>query len=154
MSATDMITGHQLFSSFSFEEKEKISTFSGPKEFDKGIAIYRKGKLGSHFFVVLRGAVNLMLPAADQDSQLVVGRLQQGDIFGLSPLLGLGSYFTTAQSAADSLILAVEVEPFRKVMDNNPTVGLKVMNEMARAYFTRYIAAVGRFQNILNDLVM
>jgi CRP-like cAMP-binding protein len=147
-----MIKGHELFQSLSFEEVEKVSSFAGPKPFKKGELVSSKGDRGSHFFVVLEGKVNLIIPSADGESQLVVGRLGKGDIFGLSPLLGSDRHMTTAKCGADSTVLAVEIVPFQKLLDHNPLVGLHMMTVMARAYFSRYVDTLGRIQGIVNEI--
>ena len=152
MSTTKMIKGHELFKSLSFEEVERISSFSGSKYYEQEDTIFRLGDLGSHFFIVISGRVNLVLPSTDAESSMVVGRLQEGDIFGLSPFLGFDRFTTTAVCAKPSTVLAVEVLPFRRVLEDNAMVGLHVMNVVARAYYARYVDTLGRFQNILNDL--
>jgi CRP-like cAMP-binding protein len=76
----------------------------------------------------------------------------KGDIFGLSPLMGADRYMTTAKCGEDSNVLAVEIVPFRKLLDDNPRVGLHMMEVMARAYFSRYVDTLGRIQGIVNDL--
>jgi CRP-like cAMP-binding protein len=147
-----MIKGHELFQSLSFEEVAAVSTFAAPKPFERDETVFGKGDRGSHFFIVLEGRVNLIIPSADNESQLVVGRMGKGDIFGLSPLMGADRYMTTARCSEDSTILAVEIVPFRKLLDDNPRVGLHMMEVMARAYFSRYVDTLGRIQGIVNDL--
>ncbi len=154
MSVSRMIRGHELFQSFSFEEVESISTFSGAKEYGAGERVFERGEQGSHFFVVLEGQVSLKLPSADDVSSLVVGRMGQGDIFGLSPLLGFDRFTTTAECREDSSVLAIEAEPFRALLEDNSAVGLKTMTVMARAYFSRYIDTLSRFQHVLDELVL
>jgi len=154
MSVSKMIKGHELFRSFSFEEVEQISTFSGTKTLETGEHVFCEGGEGSHFFVMLDGKVNLVLPAEDRDSSMVVGRMVKGDIFGVSPLLGLGRYTTNARCAVGSTVLAVEAAAFRTLLENNPVVGQNAMKVMARAYFSRYIDTLKRFQNVLNDLAI
>jgi hypothetical protein len=53
MSETTMIKGHELFQSLSFEEVERVSSFAGPKHYEKGGVVFRKGDRGSHFSIVL-----------------------------------------------------------------------------------------------------
>jgi CRP-like cAMP-binding protein len=76
----------------------------------------------------------------------------KGDILGLSPLLGSDRHMTTAKCRQDSTVLAVEIVPFRRLLDDNPRVGLHMMEVMARAYFSRYVDTLGRIQGIVNDL--
>lgn len=49
-------------------------------------------------------------------------------------------------------MLADESVPFRKLLDDNPRVGLQMMTVMARAYFSRYIDTLGRIDGVVNDL--
>ncbi len=152
MSIARMMKGHELFRSLSFEEVERVSRFSGSKGYDKGEVVFKRDARGSHFFVVVEGRVNLRLPSDDGESSLVVGRMDQGDIFGLSSFLGMERFTTTAQCARPSSVLAVEVEPFRELLDQNPRVGQSVMNMVARVYFSRYIETLRRMHHLLDDL--
>jgi len=152
MSVAKMMRGHDLFRSLSFEDVERIGKFAAPKPFKKGETVFKRGAQGSHFFVVLEGRVNLKLPSSDEESALVVGRLSQGEIFGLSPLLGIERYTTTSTCAEDTTILAVEVAPFRRLLEGNATAGLHIMNVVARAYFTRYVDTLGRIQGLVDEL--
>ncbi len=154
MNTTRMIKGHELFESLSFEEVEKISNFSGPKEYQAGDTVFRRGQRGTHFFVVLDGQVELEIPSTDSESKMVADRLEGGEILGLSPLLGVPEYTTTAHCREASTVLAVEVEPFRRIIEDNSSVGMKIMQAAARTYFTRYINTLGRIHNILNELAV
>ena len=152
MNISRMMKSHELFQSLSFEEIEQVSSFSASRSFGKDEIVFRRQEYGSHFFVIVEGRVNLRLPSPDGESSLVVARLQQGDIFGLSPLLGFERFTTNAQCAEPSTILAVEVKGFRELLEHNSPVGLSVMNMVAKAYFSRYTGALERIQRILDDL--
>ncbi len=154
MNITRMMKSHELFQSLSFEEIEHVSSFSASRSFARDEIVFQRQGYGSHFFIVVEGAVSLRLPSPDGESNLVVGRLQQGDIFGLSPLLGFERFTTTAQCTEQSTILAVEVDRFRALLEENSPVGLAVMNMVARAYFSRYTGALERIQRILDDLAV
>jgi len=154
MSVAKMMKGHELFRSLPFEQIEQISTFSGSKPYEKGDVVFSPTRHATHFFILVEGQVSLMLPADDGESSLVVGRLTQGDIFGLPGLLGFDRYTTRARCASPATVLAVEVNAFRDLLAENPAVGLSVMTVAARAYFSRYIETLRRFQNVLNDLAI
>ena len=152
MSVTKMLKGHELFQSLSFEEVGVISTFSGIKDFDKDETIFESGGIGSHFFVVQEGCVNLRLPAESHEASLVVGRMEKGDIFGLAPLLGAGRHTTTAQCSGPSRVLSIEAAPLRALLERNSLVGLRVMSAAAEAYFTRYVETLRRVQKVVNEI--
>jgi len=152
MSVTKMLKGHELFQSLSFEEVEEISTFSSLKEFRRDENVFTSGALGSHFFVLQEGLVNLRLPAQGHEAGLVIGRVEKGEIFGLAPLLGAGQHKTTAQCAEASKVLAIEAERLRQLLERNALVGLRVMTVVAQAHFSRYIETLNRVQKVINEI--
>jgi CRP-like cAMP-binding protein len=152
MSITKMMKSHDLFKALSFEAVDNVSTFSGTKSYDANEIIFEQRGYGSHFFVVLEGRVKLMLRTSDGESILVVARLENGDIFGISPILGFERYSTTAQCASQATVLAIEAKPFMTVLEQNSDVGLGIMTIVAKAYFSRYIETLRRVQHIFNEL--
>jgi CRP-like cAMP-binding protein len=154
MSVTKMLKGHELFQSLSFEEIERVSSFSGVKEYDAGDEVFKSGSVGSHFFVLLEGCVHLRLPADAHEASLVVGRMEQGDIFGLAPLLGKGRHTTTARCSEPSKVLAIEAEQLRTLLEQNSPVGLQVMRVAAQAYFSRYVETLSRLQKVVNEMAV
>ncbi len=154
MGIVGMIKGHQLFRSLSFEEIEEISAFSGPKRYEAEEAVFERGRTGGHFFIVLDGCVNLMLPAKGNEHSMVIAHLEKDEIFGLSPLLGGGKYTTLALCTEPTTVLAIEVAPFRAIIEENSRVGLNIMNEIARAYFTRYVDTLEHFRTVMAELTL
>lgn len=154
MSVAKMIKGHELFSALSFEEVEAVSGFSALAEYQPGDNVYRRGGFGSHLFVLVKGRLSLLLPSADEESSLCIGRLDRGEIFGLAPLLGFERYTTTARITEPSSVLAIEVLQLRKVFEANPRLGMRVMNLAARAYYSRYLDLLHRVQGILNEMAV
>ncbi len=154
MGVEEMIKGHDMFRSLSFDEIARISTFSASSVYKAGDIVFESGSLGTHFYVVLEGRVNLKLPSDDAESTLLVGRMEKGAIMGLSPLLGYEHYTTQAQCAESSTILRVEIAPFRELLNENTPVCTQITSQIARVYFSRYIDTLKRFQNILNDIAV
>ena len=152
MSIVKMLKGHELFQSLGFDEVERVSTFSGLKDFEKGEQVFRTGTFGSHFFVLLEGSVNLRLPAEAHEASLIVARIEKGDMFGISPLLGSGRHTTTAECATGCRVLAIEGEPLRSLLEEQSLIGLQVMNVVASAYFSRYLDALNRLQKVVNEI--
>jgi CRP-like cAMP-binding protein len=152
MSVTKMLKGHELFQSLAFEDVDKISNFSGVKDLRKDEAVFASDGVGSHFFVLLEGSVNLRLPADAHEASLVVGRIGKGDLFGLAPLFGAGRYKTTAQCAEPCKVLAIEAKPLLELLEQNSLVGLHIMRTAAEAYFTRYVETLRGVQKVINEI--
>jgi thioredoxin reductase (NADPH) len=152
MSVPKMLKGHEFFRSLPVEEVNRISAFSSVKKFAKGEMVYVAGRPASHTFVLLKGRVHLRLPAAAGDASLVIDRVCKGDLFGIAPLLGSKRYTTSAYCEDSCEVMAIEAAPLLKLLGNNPLVEKMVMTEVAKIYFSRYEEALGRLQNILNQL--
>ena len=154
MSVPELIKGHDLFRSLSFDEIGQIDEFSASAAYRAGETVFTDGAPASHFFVVIDGCVNLQLPSRKDDSAFVVTRMEKGDILGMSPLLGFDRYSSLAQCAEDSTILRVDAAPFRELLNRNAPVGAQVMNVIAQVYFARYIDMLGRIQTIMGDVTV
>ena len=154
MGVEEMIKGHDLFRTLGFDDISYISTFSASTTYNKGDTVFMDGREGSHFFVVLDGMVDLKLPSRTGTTDLVVGRMTNGSILGLSPLLGFDRYTTHAVCVEDSTILRIEVAPFRELLNENALVGSQIMNVIARVYFSRYVDTLKRIQNILSEVAL
>lgn len=152
MSVTKMLKGHELFRSLSFEDVDRIDSFSTLKSLEKDEFVFESGAVGSHFFVLQEGEVNLRLPAEAHLASLVVGRIEKDDIFGLAPLLGAGRHMTSAQCAEPSKVLTIEAAPLRDLLEKNAIVGFHVMSMAAQAYFSRYIETLKRVQKVINEI--
>ncbi len=152
MSVSKMLRGHELFRSLSFEDVDRISGFSGVKEFQKNESVFIGGVVGSHLFVLLEGSVILCFPAADPEGGLIVGRIKKGEMFGLATLLGEGRYTVTARCAEPCKVLTIEAAHLREILEQNPAVGLHIMRTAARAYFTRYIETLKRIHKAIGDI--
>ncbi|MGA9753062.1 MAG: cyclic nucleotide-binding domain-containing protein [Acidobacteriota bacterium] len=151
MSVKTLLVGHELFKSLPVHEVERISGFASARSMDKGETIYRHDGKASHAFVLLEGRVRLLLPAHTGETNLSVGRVEKGELFGIAPLLGMDRYTTTAVCDAASSILALEAGPLLKVLREYPAVEARVMQTVARAYLSRYEILLARLQVILNQ---
>jgi CRP-like cAMP-binding protein len=147
-----MLKGHELFQSLSFEEVDKIDSFSGLKELREDEYVFESGGVGSHFFVLQDGAVVLRLPTEAHEASILVGRIEKGDIFGLAPLLGAGRHMTSAQCTEPSRVLAIEAAPLRELLEKESIVGLRFMSVVAQAYFSRYVETLRRVQKVINEI--
>ena len=152
MSVSELVRGHDLFQTLSPQEVERVSRFSAVKPFAKGEVVHHKDRPASHLFVLLDGQVRLHLPVANGELSLVVGRIGKGELFGIAPLLGAERYTTTARCAESCEVLAIEATPFMALLKDNPYASQELVTRVARAYFARYEALLGRFQAVIDQL--
>ncbi|MBL6975910.1 MAG: cyclic nucleotide-binding domain-containing protein [Deltaproteobacteria bacterium] len=152
MGVTEMLKGHDLFRTLTVDNVGRINAFSSTKAFKKGDLVFRHEDKGAHVFIMLEGRIHLTLPAAVGKLKLIVTAVENGEFFGLSPLLGSERYTATALCLEPTRVLAIEADPFRAVLEENHLIGMEVMGMVARAYFSRYIETFGRIQHILKHV--
>jgi CRP-like cAMP-binding protein len=149
MDASLMVRGHDLFRSLPPREIDTVSSLSVVKRFDKGEVIHHRGHPASHLFVLLKGRVEQHLGTSAGEVGLVVGHAESGDLFGVASLLGAERYTTTARCAEPCEVMALEAVPLQEVLRRNPEADRAILASVARGYFTRYEALLGRLQAIL-----
>lgn len=89
----------------------------------KGEQLFRQGDPAQDFFFVLKeGSVQLTENKEGQDR--VVEVCDEGDVFGVLALLGKRPYILNAKAIEDSLIYAVPVAIFEKILNENSRVSI------------------------------
>ncbi|MEJ2585896.1 MAG: cyclic nucleotide-binding domain-containing protein, partial [Robiginitalea sp.] len=87
---------------------------------EKGTYVFRQGeKVHSFFYVVQRGAVELRTVAPNE----IVDICDEGDIFGLRPLMAGEDYKLEALVREESLLYAIPIEVFRPYIQTYEEVG-------------------------------
>ena len=152
MSIGGMLKGHDLFSSLSAKEVDRVSQISSVKNFEPGETVFKHGTRGTHIYLLLEGRVYLRIPTTPEEVSLVTSRVEKGEVFGLSPMLGSDHYTASAHAEGQASVLAIEAKPFRDTLQSNCTAGFAVMNHLAHVYFSRYINTLKNLQSIVNQI--
>jgi CRP-like cAMP-binding protein len=152
MSVASILQGHELLKNLTMEEVDRISKFSERKKFKKNDTIFLHGADAAQTYILLRGRVLLRLPAKPDEFRIVIGSIKEGELFGLSPLLGSAKYTAEAQCAVASEVLAIDAQELRGLLQADCLAGFYIMNEVAQVYFNRYNELLGRLQGIVTQI--
>jgi len=147
-----ILRGHHIFQSLSLEQAHALSGFSSLKKLKAGENVFQYNGAASHVFMLMEGAVELRLPALQNDFSMVISKIEKGELFGLSPLLDSPTYTSTAKCRADTELLCIEAKPLRELLKRNPQVGLEILNRVAHIYFSRYIDVLKNLQGVVNQI--
>ena len=148
------VRGHDLFQALSVEQADRISRFSLVRKYEKDESIFKLGAAGTHVYMLLKGSVNLRLPADPSDFSIVISKIEKGELFGLSPLLDSPKYTATAQCTEYTEVLAIEARPFRELLVSSHPVGFDIMSRVARIYFSRYINVLKELQGVVSQIAL
>ena len=90
-----------------------------------GDAVYREGDLGDNMFVVLSGAVDLVIRGK------TVETVEAGGAFGEMALVEDKPRIATALVKADAKLVVIDRKRFMFLVQQNPYFALQLMNIMA-----------------------
>lgn len=154
MSVTGMLKAHDLFRALTPKELDLVSSFSSVKNFDVDQTIFELDQRCSHVFQVLEGELYLQLPGQLPEFNIVVSKVEKGELFGLSPLIGSERYTATARCITRCSVLAIEADPMHRMLQENSLVGYHIMSRVAGIYFRRYVDVVKNLQSVLGQIPM
>ena len=153
MSIVNLLKGYGPFKTMNESELAKLSRFATVRSYGKDETVFTHDSAGTHIYMLVEGRIRLWMPASSGEFSLVIGHIQRGEMFGLSPLIGSRRYTTTARCAVPSEILAVEASSLQSLLEENRETGFHFMKSVSEAYFARYIESLKRFQSILDHIV-
>ncbi len=142
---------HELFRLLDAKEIEALASASGVVTLKEGERLYTEGMPASHFFVLLKGRVELRRPTKGGPS-LLVEDLLPGGMFGVSCLTGTERYLLNAECVDDSEVLKVEGRVLRRILDGNPVVGYALQRRVSQIFFNRYVHAMERLETIMQAM--
>ena len=143
--AVEKLEKHELFAPLNPREVERLSNASGVVKLEKGQRFFSEGQPASHFFVLLKGRVELTRPAPGGSATLV-DDLLNGSIFGVSSLWGGDRYLLNAECVEDAEALKIDASALRRILDDNPVVGYAIQKRISRLFFQRYVDATERLE--------
>lgn len=96
--------------------------------FEKGRLIFTEGETAHpHFYVVHKGAVELR----SGDQKEIVDLCDEGDIFGLRPLMAHENYIMEAKAFEESILYAIPIETFKPYIQNYEELGTFLIESFA-----------------------
>lgn len=111
------------------------------KFFVKSEIIFEEGNLPTHYFQVLSGEVK-MSNYNDDAREFIQGIFYKGQSFGEPPLFLNQNYPANAIAVEDAEILYLAKSNFMKLLEENPTVSIQIIENLAqRLYYKSVMAA-------------
>lgn len=117
----DFLKNYPPFDAVSEEELMRISSKLKVWYLDKGRIIFSEGEQpGDYFFVVKAGAVGLSREV--EGESILVDICDEGDVFGLRPLIQDDHYLMSAVCQEETILYQIPVKAFKAVADQNESV--------------------------------
>lgn len=111
------------------------------KSYTKATSIFNEGKLPTHYYQILSGEVK-MNNYNDDGREFIQGIFYKNQSFGEPPLFLNQKYPASAVVVEDAEILCVPKENFIKLLNENPAISIKIIENLAqRLYYKSVMAA-------------
>ncbi len=111
------------------------------KSFDKNEIIFEDGHLPTHYYQIISGEVK-MSNYNDDGREFIQGIFYKGQSFGEPPLFLNQNYPANAIAVEDAEILLLPKNSFMKLLEENATVSIKIIENLAqRLYYKSVMAA-------------
>ncbi|MEW6085165.1 MAG: cyclic nucleotide-binding domain-containing protein [Chloroflexota bacterium] len=126
-----------VFAGLREEHIKSILTLIESFKCESGITVIRQGFPADHFYVILKGKVQISFKPYDS-SPITVSHVEAGGLFGWSAVIG-SEHYTSSAVAIESLeAVRIRGDELRKLSAENPEAGREILNSLASSVSARW----------------
>lgn len=118
MSSLEFLRQVPLFQSLSKADTEKLAAVLRRQSLKKGEALFRKGTEGTTLYIIVEGAIKIVLPSR-MGSEVILAIFSEGDFFGEMALLDGRPRSADAVALGPCEVLALNRRDFLAFLKNN-----------------------------------
>ena len=97
--------------------------------------IFKEGAMPKeHIYMVREGAIQLF----QEEGNILVEECDEGDIFGIRPLIAEQAYVLSAKAIEETLIYAIRTDNLKDLIENNPKLGYYLAQNFAVGIGSKY----------------
>ena len=115
-----------LFSELDEEALREVVGGAMPRQYPRGKVLFQHGDEARAFYVILDGLVKVLRYTAE-GSEVILGVFGKGNAIAEASVFLEGKYPATAELAADSRLLRIEIPHFREVLLRNAQLSLSML---------------------------
>jgi CRP-like cAMP-binding protein len=127
----DFLQSISLFKELNKDEIAEILHIGRVKELKKDTVIFKERDKSDSLFVIYEGKVRIskMIPKIGEEALAI---LEEGNYFGEMSLVEDSSRSAWAIAHSDVILLEIPLEEFRKLMEKNKDLALKVLKSFVK----------------------
>lgn len=146
----------QLFASLTTADLYQIAGKLTKVQFPAGSLLFREGEPGQRFFIIINGEVEVVKNLGGRREHLLQ-TLGSGDYFGeISLFLAEGHRTASVRALTDVSLLAMARSDFEPLLNQYPTLALKLMRQMANRLLENQNAVIDDLlemnQKLMDDI--
>jgi CRP/FNR family cyclic AMP-dependent transcriptional regulator len=117
----ETLAGIPFFSGLDSASLERVGAGMRMRRFRRGEVIFHQGDHGDALFIVMTGAIKIMLPS-DTGDEAILATLRPGDVFGELALLDGAPRSATATTLEATETLILPRDQFRELLATEPAI--------------------------------
>lgn len=132
-----------LFQGLDGSDLDRILALSETVLVEAGEVIFEEGERGDHFFIIVRGEIELRKRAGAEQRKLAV--LRAGQAFGEMALLNQTPRSASAHALVDTYILSVSRAAFGQILGGD-TLAVRLLRNLSRSLWATSVRLASRQQ--------
>ena len=145
---------HSIFKNLTQDEYDKIIGIFVEKQIPKDTILIKEGENGDSAFLLVEGKVSVVKETIYGEDYVVTLIEAGGDeFFGEINLIDKGKRTSTIKTIEDSVIFEVDSDSLYNFMNQNPTIGYKIMCYLAKSLAKHLRKADNDVLTLFNALV-
>lgn len=149
MKVEDVLAAVPIFATLEPEEIGILKTYVQQKSYPEGAVIFREKDPGDALYIVAKGGVRITKNLDGKNVISLAGFLEN-EFFGELALLDGSPRSADASAGRASVLLAIPVADFHRMMQEAPFVALKIMSQIACHLSTRLRQATNKIAELEN----
>jgi CRP-like cAMP-binding protein len=137
MVSTEWLKKAELFGNLKEFHLDALLSKSSVESFTEGKTIFRQGGEAIRLYALIEGAIDLTVKTQEQIDFMTSKIEKEGAVFGTPSLMEPFRYNVTATCLKPTKVLVIEAGELKKMMEDDPKMGMEIMRKLASIYFNR-----------------
>jgi len=121
-----------IFEKLSQSDLEVLRSLWHERNLKQGEILFRKGDSGSSMYIIEEGTIDISVPAEQNQKDIRVSLLSQGEFFGELSLVDGLPRTAKATAASESSLLEMRRDDFIQFVNDRPAVAISMISEMGK----------------------
>ena len=148
----EFLRSSELFENLTDDELDQITALCREEVYELGTTVFKEGDIGRALYIVEEGKVVI-----EMRIRLGPGPGRQGAIYVIARGEGFGwwggepaALTMSARCIEKTTVIAIDVAKLWHLLEDNPSIGYKVMKRLVGAVSSRFIKAVDTLAHVLS----
>jgi CRP-like cAMP-binding protein len=137
MVSAEWLKKTELFINLKESHLDALLSWSSVESFTEGKTIFRQGEEATRLYVLIEGTIELTVKAQERIDFMTSKIDKEGAVFGTPSLMEPFRYNVTATCLRPAKVLLIEAAHLKKMMEEDPKMGMEIMRKLASIYFKR-----------------